>query len=110
MIIEESVECLSCGLMWMVPIKARVVFCPRCDHRMLKIFEISFCQCGHKNISHEGFDEYGMIGKCNNCTCSRFELVWDSQQIFLKKYFLMFLDRIKKKITQYFKNKKHGVL
>ncbi len=75
MIIEESTCCLSCRLMWMVPLKARIIHCPKCAHRMLKIFEIKFCQCGHENITHEGFDKYGIIGKCSKCVCSQFEWV-----------------------------------
>jgi len=85
MIVAESTECLACGLMWMVPIKARIIFCPKCDHRMLKIFEIKFCQCGHENIFHEGFDEYGIVGRCTKCICSQFDWVQDSKRGFIEK-------------------------
>lgn len=85
MIVEESTCCLSCGLMWMVPIKARIIFCPRCDHRMLKIFEIKFCQCSHENILHKGFDKYGIVGKCSKCVCSQFEWVRDLKRSFIEK-------------------------
>ena len=85
MIIEESVRCLSCGRMWMVPLKARIINCPRCDHRMLKIFEIKFCQCGHENVSHNGFDKYGTIGQCTKCICPEFEWVRDSKRDFVEK-------------------------
>lgn len=85
MIIEESVRCLSCGRMWMVPLKARIIKCPRCDHRMLKIFEIKFCHCGHENVSHNGFDKYGTIGQCTKCICPEFEWVRDSKRDFVEK-------------------------
>ncbi len=85
MIVGESTECLSCGLMWMVPVKARIIFCPRCDHRMLKIFEIKFCQCGHENINHQGYDEYGQMGQCTKCFCQKFDWVRDSDRNFIEK-------------------------
>jgi LSD1 subclass zinc finger protein len=85
MIIAESVRCLSCRLMWMVPLKARTIRCPRCDHRMLKVFEIKFCQCSHENVSHEGFDNYGVIGQCTKCICPKFEWVRDSNWGFVEK-------------------------
>jgi len=110
MIVKESVECLSCRFMWVIPIKAKIIFCPRCDHKMIKIFEINFCQCGHKNILHEGFDEYGIIGKCTKCICSRFELANNLKQYFIKKYFVTILDKIKRKIIRYLKDKKQEVM
>ena len=85
MIIAESIRCLSCRLMWMVPLKARTIRCPRCDHRMLKIFEIKFCQCSHENLSHVGFDNYGIIGQCTKCVCPKFEWVRDSNRDFVEK-------------------------
>jgi len=85
MIVEESTPCLSCGFMWMVPLKARIIYCPRCNHRMLKIFEIKFCQCGHENITHNEFDEYGIIGECTKCVCSQFEWVRDLKRGFVEK-------------------------
>lgn len=74
-IIAEPLQCLSCKKWFTVLVKARKIICPYCDHRMLKIIPIKYCNCSHRNTVHVGFDQYGDTGYCTKCRCHKFENV-----------------------------------
>lgn len=84
MIVFESVKCKECGFVCDVSIKARQVICPMCTHKMIKVFITKYCKCSHRNIDHDGFDEYESTRDCNKCICTKFENVkvalWNFEQ------------------------------